>query len=71
MTPGEWPSWWPKLQRLMRRDWTTLTGLDRERWPRGCTSFVRSYEGLLPRDVAEARRKLVQDPPPLPASVAG
>ena len=71
MQPGEWPSWWPALQRLVRRDWSTLTGLDRERFPRGCASFVRSTNGLLPSDVAEARRKLGQEPPPLPASVAG
>ena len=70
MMPGEWPTWWPKLNRLIRRDWATLTGLDRERYPRGCTSFVRSYEGLLPDDVVEARRALLRDPPPLPASSA-
>jgi integrase len=70
MQRGEWPPWWPALQRLVRQDWTTLTGLDRERWPRGCASFVRSSAGLLPADVAEARRKLHKEPPPLPASSA-
>ncbi len=69
MKPGEWPPWWPALRRLVRRDWATLTGLDRERWPRGCTNFVRSYNGLLPADVVDARRKLLREPPPLPTSI--
>ena len=71
MQPGEWPTWWPGLQKLIRRDWSTLTGLDRERYPRGCSGFVRSYGGLIPKDVAAARRALLQEPPPLPPSVAG
>ena len=71
MGPGEWPPWWPRLPKLVRRDWTTLTGLDRVRWPRGCAGFVRTSGGLLPADVAEAARKLHREPPPLPASSAG
>ena len=67
---GGFPPWWPKLQKLVRVEWKLLTGLDGERWPRGCTSFVRSYSGLLPSDVVEARRRLLQEPPMLPASVA-
>ena len=69
MTSGAWPPWWPALQRLVRRDWTTLTGLDGERWPRGCTAFVRSYAGLLPSDVVAARRALLREPPALPPSI--
>lgn len=69
MKSGEWPSWWPRLQKLVRVEWKTLTGLDRERWPRGCSSFVRSYNGLLPSDVVAARRKMLYEPPPLPWSI--
>jgi integrase len=71
MTSGEWPPWWPALQKLVRSEWRSLTGLDRERWPRGCTSFVRSYDGLMPMDVVDARKKLHCEPPPLPSSSAG
>mgnify|MGYP002634884675 CR=1 FL=1 len=68
MSSGEWPPWWPALQKLVRREWKSLTGLDRERWPRGCGSFVRTSGGLVPAEVAEARRKMLQEPPPLPSS---
>ena len=68
---GDFPPWWPKLRKLVRVEWKTLTGLDRERWPRGCTSFVRTVAGLLPSDLVEARRRMLREPPPLPPSAAG
>lgn len=68
---GAAPPWWPRLQRLLRRDWRTLCGLDQERWPWSGGEMVMTADGLLPEDIAGARRKIPQEPPPLPASVVG
>lgn len=70
-TGGSFPSWWPRLQRLVRVEWKTLCGLDRGRWPRSARSFVKSYGRLVPEDVADVRRLRLREPPPLPASVGG
>ena len=65
---GSYPTWYPRLQQLVRVEWTHLR-LDPERFPR-CANFVRSGGALVPSDLAEARRKLAQEPPPLPAACA-
>ena len=64
---GSYPAWYPRLQQLCRVEWTYL-GLDPERFPR-CANFVRSGGALVPADMAEARRTLLREPPPLPHSV--
>jgi hypothetical protein len=69
MVPGGAPPpWWPQLQRLARKDWKTLVGLDAEHFPREVT-MERTRIGLLPSAVAEARRARPTSPPPVPASV--
>ena len=64
---GALPPWWPRLQRIARRDWTTLCGLDPDRWPPP-SKLVQTRWGLLPADIAEARRAVPTEPPALPPS---
>lgn len=66
---GTLPSWWPSLQRFTRREWRTLCGLDPARWPPP-TTMVATRRGLVPAELADARRRVPLAPPPLPASVA-
>ena len=65
---GALPPWWPRLRRLARGDWKTLCGLDRDRWPSSCGDLVPTSHGLLPVEIAEARRPVPTEPPTLPPS---